>query len=68
MSKSVIVTTVAAAGERTAVASGLLTGKSALPVSQIRLADFDHSSEEGHHTLGKLKCYGHARNFCKYFL
>ena len=40
--------------------SGLLTDKSALPVSQIRLADLDHSSEEGYHTLGKLKCYGLA--------
>ena len=40
--------------------SGLLTAKSALPVSQIRLADFDSSSEEGYHTLGKLKCYGQA--------
>ena len=38
--------------------SGLLTDKSALPVSQIRLADFDDSGEEGYHTLGKLKCYG----------
>ena len=40
--------------------SGLLTDKSALPVSQIRLADFDGSSEEGYHTLGQLKCYGQA--------
>ena len=40
--------------------SGLLTDNSALPVSQIRLADLDHSSEEGYHTLGKLKCYGLA--------
>ena len=40
--------------------SGLLTDKSALPVSQIRLADFDSSGEEGYHTLGKLKCYGQA--------
>ena len=40
--------------------SGLLTDKSALPVSQIRLADFDGSNEEGYHTLGKLKCYGQA--------
>ena len=38
--------------------SGLLTDKSALPVTQIRLADFDTSGEEGYHTLGKLKCYG----------
>ena len=38
--------------------SGLLTDKSALPVTQIRLGDLDDSSEEGYHTLGKLKCYG----------
>ena len=40
--------------------SGLLTDKSALPVTQIRLGDLDHSSEEGYLTLGKLKCYGPA--------
>ena len=40
--------------------SGLLLDKSALPVSQIRLADFDNSIEEGYHTLGKFKCYGQA--------
>ena len=40
--------------------SGLLTDKSALPVSQIRLGDLDQSGEEGYHTLGKLKCYGKA--------
>ena len=40
--------------------SGLLTDKSALPVTQIRLGDLDHSNEEGYHTLGKLKCYGQA--------
>ena len=40
--------------------SGLLKDKSALPVSQIRLADFNDSGEEGYHTLGKLKCYGLA--------
>ena len=38
--------------------SGLLTDKSALPVTQIRLGDLNGSSEEGYHTLGKLKCYG----------
>ena len=38
--------------------SGLLTDKSALPVTQIRLADFDDLGEEGYHTIGKLKCYG----------
>ena len=40
--------------------SGLLTDKSVLPVTQIRLGDFDESHEEGYHTLGKLKCYGVA--------
>ena len=40
--------------------SGLLTDKSALPVSQIRLAALNDSGEEGYHTLGKLKCYGQA--------
>ena len=40
--------------------SGLLTDKSVLPVTQIRLGDLDTSSEEGYHTLGKLKCYGVA--------
>ena len=41
--------------------SGLLTDKSVLPVSQIRLGDLgDWPREEGYHTLGKLKCYGEA--------
>ncbi len=40
--------------------SGLLTDKSVLPVTQIRLGDLDQSHEEGYHTLGKLKCYGQA--------
>ena len=40
--------------------SGLLTNKSALPVTQIRLGDLDQASEEGYHTLGKLKCFGQA--------
>ena len=40
--------------------SGLLTDKSALPVTQIRLGDLDSYDEEGYHTLGKLKCYGQA--------
>ncbi|XP_068731446.1 peroxidasin-like [Montipora capricornis] len=40
--------------------SGLLKDKSTLPVTQIRLGDLDQSSEEGYHTLGKLKCYGIA--------
>ena len=40
--------------------SGLLTDKSALPVTQIRLGDLDGLEEEGYYTLGKLKCYGQA--------
>ena len=40
--------------------SGLLTDKSTLPVTQIRLSDTGGSQEEGYHTLGKLKCYGQA--------
>ena len=40
--------------------SGLLTDKTSLPVTQIRLGDLDQSHEEGYHTLGKLKCYGQA--------
>ena len=40
--------------------SGLLTDKSALPVTQIILGDLDRFTEEGYHTLGKLKCYGVA--------
>ena len=40
--------------------NGLLTDKSSLPVSQIRLADLNDQGEEGYHTLGKLKCYGLA--------
>ena len=35
--------------------SGLLTDKSDLPVTQIRLGDLDDSNEEGYHTLGNLK-------------
>ena len=38
--------------------SGLLTDKSSLPVKQLRFGDTGASSEEGYHTLGKLKCYG----------
>ena len=38
--------------------SGLLTEKSHLPVIQLRFGDTGASSEEGYHTLGKLKCYG----------
>ncbi|PFX14034.1 Peroxidasin [Stylophora pistillata] len=38
---------------------GLLTDKSSLPVSQIRLGDLgDWPQEEGYYTIGKLKCYG----------
>ncbi|KAL9952581.1 hypothetical protein ACROYT_G039851 [Oculina patagonica] len=40
--------------------SGLLTDKSALPVTQIMLGDLNGSQEEGYYTLGKLKCYGQA--------
>ena len=42
--------------------SGLLTDKSTLPVTQIRLGDMGDQQEEGYHiiTLGKLKCYGQA--------
>ena len=40
--------------------SGLLTDKTSLPVTQIRLGDLDQPREEGYHTLGKLKCYGQA--------
>ena len=40
--------------------SGLLTDKSVLPVTQVRLGDLDEHDEEGYHTLGKLKCYGLA--------
>ena len=38
--------------------SGLLTNKLHIPVSQLRFGDTDGSSEDGYHTLGKLKCYG----------
>ena len=38
--------------------SGLLADKYALPMTKIRLEDFDKSNVEGYHTLGKLKCYG----------
>ena len=40
--------------------AGLLTHKPDLPVSQLRFGDTGDSSEEGYHTLGKLKCYGVA--------
>jgi len=39
--------------------SGLLTEKSVLPVTQIRLGDLNNwPREQGYHTLGKFKCYG----------
>ncbi len=39
--------------------SGLLTDKTHIPVKQLRFVDTS-SSEQGYHTLGKLKCYGIA--------
>ena len=39
--------------------SGLLTDKTHLPVKQLRFGDTT-GSEEGYHTLGKLRCYGIA--------
>ena len=39
--------------------SGLLTDKTHLPVKQLRFGDAS-GSEQGYHTLGKLKCYGIA--------
>ena len=47
-------------GRRWREDSGLLTDKSTLPVTQIRLGDTGDPREEGYHTLGKLKCYGQA--------
>ena len=38
--------------------SGLLTEKSHLLVIQLRFGDTGASSEDGNHTLGKLKPYG----------
>ena len=40
--------------------SGLLTDKTKLPVKQLRFGDTGGSSEQGYHTLGKLKCFGIA--------
>ena len=40
--------------------SGLLTDKTKLPVKQLRFGDTGASSEQGYHTLGKLKCFGIA--------
>ena len=44
--------------------SGLLTDKTKLPVKQLRFGDtgeHDGYDEKGYHTLGKLKCYGIAK-------
>ena len=38
--------------------SGLLTDKTHLPVRQLRFGDVGSSSQQGYHTLGKLKCFG----------
>jgi len=40
--------------------SGLLTDKTHLPVKQLRFGDIGEGSEQGYHTLGKLKCFGVA--------
>ena len=40
--------------------SGLLTDKTKLPVKQLRFGDTGGSSEQGYHTLGKLRCFGIA--------
>ena len=37
--------------------SGLLTDKKKLPVKQLRFGDVGNRSNQGYHTLGKLKCY-----------
>ena len=39
--------------------SGLLTDKTKLPVKQLRFGDTS-GTEQGYHTLGKLRCYGTA--------
>ena len=41
--------------------SGVLTDKTSLPVIQLKFGDtrsHGNRSEEGYHTLGKLKCFG----------
>ena len=39
--------------------SGFLTDKTKLPVKQLRFGDTGYSdSDQGYHTLGKLKCFG----------
>ena len=40
--------------------SGLLNDKTKLPVKQLRFGDTGGSSEQGYHTLGKLRCFGIA--------
>ena len=44
--------------------SGLLTGKTRLPVKELRFGDTgvarNNFNEQGYHTLGKFKCYGIA--------
>ena len=40
--------------------SGPLTDKTRLPVKQLRFGDTGGSSDQGYHTLGKLRCYGIA--------
>ena len=37
--------------------SGLLTDKTHLPVKQLRFGDTGQGSEQGYHTLGKLRCH-----------
>ena len=38
--------------------SGYLTDKKTLPVTELRFGDTGESGEWGHHTLGKLRCWG----------
>ena len=38
--------------------SGYLTDKNTLPVTELRFGDTGGSSEQGYHTLGKLRCWG----------
>jgi hypothetical protein len=38
--------------------SGYLIDITTLPVTQLRFGDTDGSSEQGFHTLGKLRCWG----------
>ena len=41
--------------------SGHIAEKTHLPVKQLRFGDVGGSGQKGHHTLGKLKCYGIVR-------